>query len=245
MNIYLSSSGWNLFWQTGVMKSLSYNETFWNRVENIYGISGGSLATIYNYFLPRHDEEYKVFDSWCYWWESFNRRRDTKNMKYIYTHGYKWMETWNYFHPFFNQDIGNKNYFYGISHWNRYGMPLDFKWHHVDINSSKDRIRKSMLSSYAPYFVARPDTRWMKKGMDGWFAYKRERDFPYSKENTLQIISNEKGASKNQPLSIIQDDDKVVKIWKRNLTKTKIKNMYLRGFTAGENFLKNYLPTIS
>lgn len=244
MNIFLSSSGYNLFWQTGIMKALSANEDFWSRVNNIYAISGGAIACIYNYHLPP-PEDGLMFEAFCHWWESFNRRRDTKSMKYIYTNGYKWIDKWNYTQDIFYDDLKTKKYFFGISHWNRFKLPLNFEWHEANMGSFKDRTRKCMLSGYAPFFIAKPDRRWLKKGVDGFFAYRHKNNYPLYEGKTLEIMANKLPPSGKTKHTIIQNWEDVHQLWNKRLTKTKVKKMYLKGMKDGENFLKNYLPTIS
>lgn len=244
MNIYLSSSGYNLFWQTGVLKALSLDSSFWSGVNKIYGISGGSTACIYNYHLPPPEEKI-LFESFCQWWESFNKRKDAKNMKFIYKNGYRWINKWNYTQDIYYNDLGMKKYYFGISHWNNFKIPIDFRWHEVDMSSFKDRTRKAMLSGYAPFFIAKPDRRWLRRGIDGIFGYRENRDFPNCEDGVLEIVANNLPKSKFAKFSISQDPKGVHQLWNKNLTKMTVRNMYLKGFDDGKNFLKNYLSTNS
>ena len=113
------------------------------------------------------------------------------------------------------------------------------------MNSFKDRTRKCMLSGYAPFFIAKPDKRWLKRGVDGFFSYRKKKDFPDCSEGTLEILANNEPESGFAKFSISQDPKDVIQLWNRNLNKTRVKNMYLKGITDGDNFLKNYLSTNS
>ena len=239
MNLYISSGGYNLFWQLGLLKQLNKNSIFWEKIENIYAISSGAVATIYLYSLPEPEEDPCVFTSFCHWWESFNRRSDAKNMKYIYKSGYRWIETWPKImsQSKIEKDFEDKKFFYGISHWNSYFMPVNFKWHEVNMNSFKDRTRKAMLSGYAPYFIAKPELVWMKRGLDGVFAYKHQRDFPTTKnKETVQITANGLPEVRDNKLNITQNKKDIIQLWNK-ISSTKVRQMYYSGRKDASKFL--------
>ena len=239
MNLYVSSGGYNLFWQLGILKRLRDNHNFWNQVNNIYAISSGAVATIYLYTIPEPEDNNCMSTSFCQWWESFNRRSDAKSMRYIYKSGYKFIETWpkTIDETEVLRDYENKNFFYGISHWNKYYMPFDFKWHKVNMNSFQDRTRKAMLSGYAPYFIAKPELVWMKRGIDGVFAYKHQRDFPRTDGNeTVQVTANGLPEVRDNRLNITQRREDIIQLWHK-LTSLRVRQMYNSGRKDADEFL--------
>ena len=225
IDLFLPASGYNLHWQWGVLNCLSENQDFWSRVDRIFGISGGSVATIYSYRLPDHRSD--EFSKVAQWYQRHMGRPQTWN--FVLEKGFK------AFCQLENPKL-RKPLNIGVVKVGRSQLRPKFRWIEA-CPFDKDVFNLSMASLSIPFVTILPSFKNLKYGFDGGLTLRRPR-VPSHKDNQVLCIT----CDESDILSphYITQDKYHLPILGKSKTEDFIK-AYHYGRACGERFLeKNY-----
>lgn len=241
MDLFLHPSGYNLWWQYGVLSSITRNPLIWNKIENIYAISGGTCALIYLYRLNHLRNEHKEL-ALNYWGKYLSSSLSIFRTKKIYE-GFELINELSYCDNLAFQDSNNKQFFFGTTKVS--AGKRKFKWNKVDILNFCDSVEKSVRSSFIPFFITSGllDFKYLSGEIDGTLSYDENelRDKTY--HNHIEIVPYNRKENKYCLRTIKQSRVSYINsfnIFKR-VSVSDLELCYAKGVLDGEKFCKDYL----
>lgn len=168
-NIFLTASGYDYFWQYGVLYRLSLEPGF-EKIRNVFANSGGSMAIGYVNAVKFSPEKLKEI---CEWWAEYGGKpRSTK----------WWQENlMQHKDPDLEGNIHPKNYYVGVSKpW------FGFSWEKFCPFDSSTYIN-AIRTSHIPGVTMSLNPIEVLRGVDGHWAFNPNKHLPNNKDKILLI----------------------------------------------------------
>lgn len=169
-NIFLTASGYDYFWQYGVLHRLT-EETGFDKVQNVYANSGGMAAL--SYVNARHFSLASLKEI-TEWWEEYGGK--PRSMEW-------WVDNLvAHKDPNIKENLYPKNYFVGVS-----TIGGNFRWEKFcpqDASTYKHAVATAHIPGVTMAFNIK---QVLSAGIDGHWGFNPDIHLPPNRERTLVI----------------------------------------------------------